>query len=64
VCSLTELDELLGQLDLEQPYPVAAEGPRGRQGSPQRRVALPYGWLDDPESATVPHEAELDDGGG
>src|SRR6476469_1461600 len=64
VCSPTELDELLGQLDLEQPYPVAAEGPRGRQGSPQRRVALPYGCLDDPESATVPHEAERDDGGG
>ena len=64
VASLTELDELIGQLDLDQPYPQAAEGPRGRQGTPQRRVALPHGWLDDPESAAVPHEAELDDGGG
>jgi nifR3 family TIM-barrel protein len=64
VSSLAELDDLLGGLDLDQPYPTAAEGPRGRQGSPQRRVALPYGWLDDPESDLVPHEAELDDGGG
>ena len=46
VTSLTHLDELLGQLDLEQPYPgVGAEGQRGRSGSP-RRPALPYGWLD------------------
>ncbi len=64
VSSLAELDDLLAELDADQPYPAAADGPRGRQGSPQRRVALPYGWLDDPESATVPHEAELDDGGG
>jgi hypothetical protein len=64
VSSLAELDDLLGELDLDQPYPEAAAGPRGRQGSPQRRVALPYGWLDDPESDLVPAEAELDDGGG
>jgi nifR3 family TIM-barrel protein len=64
VAALAELDELIGRLDLDQPYPQAAEGPRGRQGSPQRRVALPYGWLDDTESVDIPHEAELDDGGG
>jgi hypothetical protein len=51
-------------LDLDQPFPVAGDGPRGRQGSPQRRVVLPYGWLDDPESDVVPEGAELDDGGG
>ncbi len=64
VSSLAELDDLLAGLDLDQPYPEAAAGPRGRQGSPQRRVALPHGWLDDPESEVVPQDAELDDGGG
>jgi len=64
VSSLDELDDLLGSLDLDQPFPTAGEGPRGRQGSPQRRVALPHGWLDDPESDAVPEGAELDDGGG
>jgi nifR3 family TIM-barrel protein len=64
VSSLAELDLLLAGLDLDQPFPVAGDGPRGRQGSPQRRVALPYGWLDDPESLTVPEGAEIDTGGG
>ena len=64
VSSLDELDSLLARLDLDQPFPVAGDGPRGRQGSPQRRVALPSGWLDDPESEAVPDGAELDDGGG
>ena len=46
VSTLAELDDLLGNLDLDQPYPgEAAEGPRGRAGSP-RRPALPDGWLD------------------
>ena len=64
VSSLDELDALLAGLDLIQPFPTAGDGPRGRQGSPQRRVVLPYGWLDDPESEVVPEGAELDDGGG
>ncbi len=64
VSSLDELDDLLAGLDLDQPFPTAGDGPRGRQGSPQRRVVLPYGWLDDPESEAVPEGAELDDGGG
>ena len=64
VSSLDELDALLAGLDLNQPFPTAGDGPRGRQGSPQRRVVLPYGWLDDPESEVVPEGAELDDGGG
>ena len=46
VSTLTELDDLLGALDLDQPYPgEPAEGPRGRAGSP-KRVSLPEGWLD------------------
>ena len=64
VSTLDELDTLLDQLDLDQPFPVAAQGPRGRQGAPQRRVQLPYGWLDDPDAEAVPEGAELDDGGG
>ena len=64
VSTLDELDSLLDRLDLDQPFPVAARGPRGRQGAPQRRVQLPYGWLDDPDADAVPEGAELDDGGG
>nr|WP_231988354.1 tRNA dihydrouridine synthase DusB [Nakamurella panacisegetis] len=64
VSSLDQLSELLSRLDLDQPFPDAAEGPRGRQGSPQGRVVLPYGWLDDPDEMIVPSDAELDAGGG
>lgn len=64
VSTLDELDDLLAQLDLDQPFPEAADGPRGRQGSPQKRVHLPEGWLDDPEEFLVPVDAELDAGGG
>jgi nifR3 family TIM-barrel protein len=62
VSSLTELDELLGQLEpTALPEDVAA--PRGRQGSPGR-VTLPYGWLEDPDDVTVPGGAELASSGG
>src|SRR4051794_13653150 len=48
VSSLAELDELLARLDRSEPFPVSELGaPRGRQGSPRDRVALPEGWLDD-----------------
>ena len=46
--TLARLDALLDELDPHEPYPVAELGtPRGRQGSPRARVALPEGWLDD-----------------
>jgi nifR3 family TIM-barrel protein len=46
VSSLAELDDRLGSLQLDQPYPGAgAEGPRGRAGTP-KAPAVPYGWLD------------------
>jgi len=49
VSSYAALDDLLGQLDPTEPYPVDQLGvPRGRQGSP-KRVALPDGWLRDRE---------------
>ncbi|MGV8884926.1 MAG: tRNA dihydrouridine synthase DusB [Microbacteriaceae bacterium] len=56
--SLQELDDLLGTLDADQPYPGKdAEGQRGRAGSP-KKPTLPYGWLDSRE-VTESHRAEL-----
>lgn len=44
--SLAQLDDLLGALEHDQPYPgEAAEGQRGRAGSP-KVPTLPVGWLD------------------
>ncbi|MEU3597825.1 tRNA dihydrouridine synthase DusB [Streptomyces sp. NPDC006798] len=62
--SLAELDEGLGLLDLDQPWPEGADGPRGRT-SGNNRVVLPDGWLKDPyDCAGVGAEAELDTSGG
>jgi nifR3 family TIM-barrel protein len=62
--SLAELDDLLGALDLAQPFPVEVLGqPRGRTNSPGR-VSLPDGWLADPDADAVPEGAELADSGG
>ncbi|TFI44319.1 tRNA dihydrouridine synthase DusB [Rhodococcus sp. 1R11] len=63
VSTLAELDDLLAQLDPTVPFPKDAEGPRGRQGSPGA-VALPDGWLDDPEDLCVPAGADLMHSGG
>ena len=53
VDSLATLDDLLGELDPAEPFPVAELGtPRGRQGAPRKRVVLPEGWLDDTDGAT------------
>jgi nifR3 family TIM-barrel protein len=44
--SLDEIDELLAELPLDAPYPgAAAEGQRGRAGTP-KRPALPDRWLE------------------
>jgi nifR3 family TIM-barrel protein len=66
--SLLQLDDLLGELDWEMPYPGAvAEGPRGRAGSP-KRPSLPDGWLLSRELAATQRaevaEAELHNSGG
>jgi nifR3 family TIM-barrel protein len=58
-----ELDMLLDKLDPSVPFPTAATGPRGRQGSPAR-VALPEGWLVDPDDCTVPAGADIMHSGG
>jgi nifR3 family TIM-barrel protein len=68
VSSLAELDDRLAALDLDQPYPgAAAEGQRGRAGTP-KRPHLPDGWLDSRELSEDfrrgLHEAELSVSGG
>ncbi|MCP2636834.1 tRNA dihydrouridine synthase DusB [Microbacterium sp. HD4P20] len=68
VSSLTEIDDLLATLDLDAPYPgAAAEGQRGRAGTP-KRPALPDRWLDSRDLATEEScalaDAELDHSGG
>ncbi len=48
VATLAGLDLLLSELDPDEPFPEVVLGtPRGRQGSPRRRVVLPDGWLGD-----------------
>ena len=63
VATLDELDRLLDQLDPKVPFPAAASGTRGRQGS-AALVSLPDGWLDDPDDCTVPAGAEVMSSGG
>ncbi|WP_167758131.1 tRNA dihydrouridine synthase DusB [Microbacterium sp. dk485] len=68
VSTLAEIDELLAGLELDAPYPgAAAEGQRGRAGSP-KRAALPDGWLLSRELGDAASrdlaEAELDSSGG
>ncbi|MER6097442.1 tRNA dihydrouridine synthase DusB [Streptomyces sp. NPDC001728] len=62
--SLDELSAQLSELDLDQPWPVGADGPRGRT-SGNNRVVLPEGWLKDPyDCSGVSEDAELDTSGG
>jgi nifR3 family TIM-barrel protein len=68
VDSLQALDDLIRTMDLDAPWPgEAAEGQRGRAGSP-RVVHLPEGWLDSKELTDVQRalvaQAELDVSGG
>ncbi|WP_227833424.1 tRNA dihydrouridine synthase DusB [Nocardia macrotermitis] len=65
VSTLDQIRDLTTHLDPTAPFPTAAAtGPRGRQGSPQTKVSLPDGWLDDPEDATVPSAADVMHSGG
>jgi nifR3 family TIM-barrel protein len=66
VSSLIELDDLLDQLDHDQPYPQSELGaPRGRS-NPLHRVHVPDGWLNDPDElpARLGAHAELAISGG
>jgi nifR3 family TIM-barrel protein len=62
--SLAELDDQLGRLEPDQPFPDGVVGqPRGRTTG-ARAVALPEGWLAGRDSRAVPAGAELADSGG
>ena len=66
VSTLDELDDLLARLDPDARFPLAELGtPRGRQGSPRKRVALPEGWLDDTDGtgAVLREDADETTGG-
>ncbi|WP_424448068.1 tRNA dihydrouridine synthase DusB [Microbacterium arborescens] len=66
--SLAEIDEILATLDWSAPYPgAAAEGQRGRAGTP-KRPALPDRWLDsrevDAAESSAIAAAEIENSGG
>jgi hypothetical protein len=64
ISSLAELDDGLGKLDGNEPFPLHTLGlPRGRTNSPGK-VHLPAGWLADRDADAIPEGAELDDSGG
>jgi hypothetical protein len=66
ISTLAELDDLLDRLDPDEPFPTVVLGaPRGRQGSPRKRVVLPDGWLDDTDGrgAVVREDADETTGG-
>jgi nifR3 family TIM-barrel protein len=68
VSSLAEIEALLATLELDAPYPgAAAEGQRGRAGTP-KRPALPERWLESrelgAEASVELAGAELDHSGG
>ncbi|WP_291314096.1 tRNA dihydrouridine synthase DusB [Corynebacterium sp. UBA2622] len=61
--SLAQLRDLLDTIADSTELAEKAEDARGRQGS-SSKVALPDGWLDDPEDETVPIGAEIESNGG
>ncbi len=62
VSTLAELDRLLDGLDPDEPFPAAVLGtPRGRQGSPRKRVVLPEGWLDDTDGSGLVVQEDADE---
>jgi hypothetical protein len=68
VLSLDHIDEILSELDRDQPYPgEEAEVPRGRHGG-AKSTTLPEGWLDSQQlvgnDRTMLLEAELNVSGG
>ena len=63
VTSLAELRERLAPIAGSNEMAEHADDARGRQGS-AGKIALPEGWLEDPEDDTVPEGAEIENNGG
>lgn len=64
VSSVAEIEELLAPFFTSDALPENPDAPRGRQGSAAAKVALPDGWLDDPEQDdVVVDDHELHSGG-
>ncbi|WP_342318359.1 tRNA dihydrouridine synthase DusB [Corynebacterium mayonis] len=63
VTTLQQLNDLLAPFAGSTVRAEHADDARGRQGS-SSKVALPDGWLDNPEDDTVPEGAEIDNNGG
>ena len=63
VSSLAQLRERLAPIADSPARAEHADDARGRQGS-EGKIALPEGWLDDPEDDTVPEGAEIENNGG
>lgn len=63
--TLSELSDLLRELDEAEPYPLSAlRVPRGK-GTGAQRVSLPHGYLDNLQDSTPPgQDAEGDTSGG
>ncbi len=62
VSTLADLDRLLADLDPSEPFPVSELGaPRGRQGSPRSKIALPEGWLDDADGSDCHLQEAVDE---
>jgi nifR3 family TIM-barrel protein len=63
ISSLSEMRNLLDQLDVDQAFPTAiGEGPRGRSTT-TRPVALPEGWLANPDEIPFVDSDEAYSGG-
>ncbi|WP_175934522.1 tRNA dihydrouridine synthase DusB [Corynebacterium sp. Marseille-P4321] len=63
VSTLAELRERLAPIAGSEELADHADDARGRQGG-SAKLALPEGWLDDPEDDTVPVGAEIENNGG
>lgn len=63
VGTVAEVHDILDALDPDAPAPQGAEGFNRSHSNPLRRVALPEGWLDDPDEDLVPASDAVVSGG-